>query len=703
MQQNLFPDQIDPKKKKRIYLGVGLELEITEGIYPKAKLYRLDVYIKTVSLSDKTARCLFVVEVVELGATKNKLAKALGISRQTIHNYLEIQKNFGREGLVNSYQPTNSKSRKTQRKLNKKKLPKGNKAKLVREIRKKEREEIKRNNKQLSLFSSDIADGNQTINPEDQPFAEVHDWKASRYAGIFLYLICLISTSRWLELVTGYFGDAYKIFMVFILMVGRNIPSIEQLKNVNLGEAGLILGLKRLPSKPNIWAWFYSAADLKRSGSLLYDYFRLQLYAGMAGTWAWFIDGHLLPYTGKEKVHYSYNTQRRMPMPGRTNLVACDISGRIVDFEIQEGKGNLREYIAKLKKRWEKELSGNPLMVFDREGYGGDFFHGLIDGGIPFVTWDKYVDTARLAKIDSKLFCEEITVNGKQYNLFEGEKEFSCTIKRSDNESDDKCHKFNVRRIYIWNRSCNRRTCGLAWTGDLEVDTAECARAILNRWGASENTFKHLKDRHPFHYHPGFKLKESKNQEISNPEIKKKQFTINRIRKKLNTLYKKISKAKDILNTDGTARKNSAKEKLKREIADLEVELKTTREAKKELPEKINVSGLEDYKSFKQVDNEGKNIFDFATSSAWNVRKQMVDWLGQYYDQENEVVDLFYAITNCHGWVKSSKNEVIVRLEPVQQPKRRSAQEQLCRKLTSLGARLPSGKWLVIEVGDEPS
>jgi hypothetical protein len=214
------------------------------------------------------------------------------------------------------------------------------------------------------------------------------------------------------------------------------------------------------------------------------------------------------------------------------------------------------------------------------------------------VTWDKYVDTARLAKIDNKLFCEEITVNGKQYNLFEGEKEFSCTIKRSDNESDDKCHKFNVRRIYIWNRSCNRRTCGLAWTGDLEVDTAECVRAILNRWGASENTFKHLKDRHPFHYHPGFKLKESKNQEISNPEIKKKQFTINRIRKRLNTLYKKISKAKDILNSDGTARKNSAKEKLKREIADLEVELKTTREAKKELPEKINVSGLEDYKSF---------------------------------------------------------------------------------------------------------
>ena len=701
MQQNIFTEQVDPKNKIR--LGAGLELEITKGINPTAKLYRLDVYVKTVALSDKTARRLFVVEVVELGAYKNKLAKALGISRQTIHNYLETQKNFGREGLVNSYQPTNSKSRETQRKLNKVKLPKGNKARLLEEIRKKEREENEQNDKQLALFSSDIAEENQTIISEEQPFAELHDWKASRYAGVFLYLIFLISESRWLELVTGYFGNAYKIFMVFVLMVGRNVPSIEQLKNINLGEAGLILGLKRVPSKPNIWAWFYSAADLNRSGLLLYDYFRHQLRTGITGSWVWFIDGHLLPYTGKEKVHYSYNTQRRMPVPGRTNLVTCDISGRIVDFEIQEGKGNLREYIAQLKKRWENELSDNPLMVFDREGYGGDFFYGLIDGGIPFVTWDKYVDTTKLAEIDSKLFFEEIAVNGKQYNLFEGEKEFSCTLERSGNESVDQCHKFNVRRIYIWNRSCNRRTCGLAWTGDLEVNTADCARAILNRWGASENTFKHLKDRHPFHYHPGFKLKESEKQEITNPEIKNTQIAIKSIRKRLNSLYKKISKAKDILNTDGTPRQNSAKEKFKVEIADLEIEIETTREAKKGLPEKVNVSGLEDYKSFKKIDNEGKNIFDFVTSSAWNARKQMVDWLGQYFDQENEVVDLFYAITNCHGWVKSSKTEVRVRLEPVQQPKRRAAQEQLCRKLTSLGARLPSGKWLVVEVGDNPS
>ena len=81
----------------------------------------------------------------------------------------------------------------------------------------------------------------------------------------------------------------------------------------------------------------------------------------------------------------------------------------------------------------------------------------------------------------------------------------------------------------------------------------------------------------------------------------------------------------------------------------------------------------------------------------------MIDWLRQYYDQDNEVVDLFYAITNCHGWVKSNATEVVVRLEPISQPKRRAAQQQFCRKLTSLCSRLPSGKFMVIEVGENPT
>ncbi len=85
-----------------------------------------------------------------------------------------------------------------------------------------------------------------------------------------------------------------------------------------------------------------------------------------------------------------------MMMPGQTNMVTCDISGRIVDFEIQEGKGDLKAHIVELKKKWEKELAEPPVMVFDREGYGAEFFDNRMGNKIPFVTWEKHVDSKKL-------------------------------------------------------------------------------------------------------------------------------------------------------------------------------------------------------------------------------------------------------------------------------------------------------------------
>ncbi|EXI67831.1 MAG: hypothetical protein AW08_01772 [Candidatus Accumulibacter adjunctus] len=65
-------------------------------------------------------------------------------------------------------------------------------------------------------------------------------------------------------------------------------------------------------------------------------------------------------------------------------------------------------------------------------------------------------------------------------------------------------------------------------------------------------------------------------------------------------------------------------------------------------------------------------------------------------------MDLPYAIFHCHGRVRSDAREALVRLEPLQQPAHRHAQEQLCRKLDGLGARIPAGKWLRVEVGESP-
>jgi len=689
------------KPSSKTDIGKGISLEIRGSKNGIAIQYDYGMEIKRVDLSDKTAKRIFIVDLVERGVNQTKLADKLKISRQSIRNYVQRKRLFGLEGLMNSYNVASGASLEEQRKENQHKLPTGNINQQVAEIAKKERiavEKAKKNGPyQLNLpFDIENSSECKSISLEEQPFTEKHNWLASRYAGVFVYIIHMFSRQNLLTLFGGYFGNQYKIFMTFILMVARNIRSIEQLKNIRKREAGLILGLGRIPSKPKVWEWFYRAAHLQVGQKVLDDFFRYQIRAGLVSCYFLFTDGHLLPYTGKSKVHCGFSTQRGTPLPGQTNIVTTDLSGRIVDFDIQEGLGDLRAHISDLSAKWSEEMPGGVIHVFDREGYGGDFFYGLREKGICFVTWDKHVDRAKLAEIPEDQFTGKLEVNGKQYRYFEQSKEFTVTTDENEKET------FSLRRIILWNVTAKRRTAGLAYTADYEISCEDCVVGILNRWGASENTFKHIKERHPYHYHPGFALVESKNQEIANPILKKLKVIIKKTKQKIAKSKSKLADIKPSFKKDGSARKNSAHAKLKKEISEHELVLGQTQDKAKQESERVDISDIENYQKFKRVDNEGKKLFDLITSSVWNARKDMVDWLRPHWKLENEIVDLFYAITQCHGWIRTDKHEVRVRLEPLEQPSRRFAQEQLCRTLTYLATRLPTGKLMVIEVGEDP-
>lgn len=224
----------------------------------------------------------------------------------------------------------------------------------------------------------------------------------------------------------------------------------------------------------------------------------------------------------------------------------------------------------------------------------------------------------------------------------------------------------------------------------------------MNRWGASENTFKHIQSRYPYDYQPGFRMQDSENQIIANPAIKESQTLIKILKTGVNKLYKKLAISKDSLKKDGTPRQNSNKETIKTKIQELEKQLENAKEESKKLSPKIDVSSIEGKQTFKTIDNEGKNLFDFVTSAVWNTRNHLVEMLIPYYTNKNEIVDLFYAITHCHGWIKTTATRVTVRVEPLQQASRRAAQEQLCKKLTAMCIQTPTGKFMEIEVGNTP-
>jgi len=83
----------------------------------------------------------------------------------------------------------------------------------------------------------------------------------------------------------------WRLFSVFLLMAGLDIRS---------REAGMVLSLGTISSRSTLWSWFYQVARQGLARTILDDYYRLQIRAGLAGYYIWFTDGHLLPYTGKQ-------------------------------------------------------------------------------------------------------------------------------------------------------------------------------------------------------------------------------------------------------------------------------------------------------------------------------------------------------------------------------------------------------------------
>ena len=273
IQETLFSETHgqEPHTSHQHRLGNGFTLQIDGGLKGRCRLLHYGTPIKTANLSDKAQKKLLVVEAVELGAQQTRLAEALDISRQTIHNYRETHRYFGLEGLIHGYNPADSKSLEKQRALHAHQRARGNKAEQVAAIRaqKRQAEQAKEKTQQACLnFSFGEKDRCRQVPAEQQPFAHTHEWEQSRYAGCFVYWIALIGDWNWLHLVMGHFGKAWRIFAVFMLMSGRNIRSLEQLKHIRQREAGRVLGLGRLPAKTVLWSWFYEAAraDLARTG-----------------------------------------------------------------------------------------------------------------------------------------------------------------------------------------------------------------------------------------------------------------------------------------------------------------------------------------------------------------------------------------------------------------------------------------------------
>lgn len=155
----------------------------------------------------------------------------------------------------------------------------------------------------------------------------------------------------------------------------NKILSVEQFKTAYKKEFGQIIGIEKIANLVNIRTNIWELVELKKTSKAMLLFFKIQIIKGVVSVWRIFLDGHLVPYSGKEKIHKAHSTQRDLMMPGQTEFFGHDSGRNIVYFDIQEGRGGMIESlrrVSSLIKPYNDDTS--PLVVVVRELWGVEKF-----------------------------------------------------------------------------------------------------------------------------------------------------------------------------------------------------------------------------------------------------------------------------------------------------------------------------------------
>jgi hypothetical protein len=686
VQIELFPDD-NKEPSNRIAIGNGYSIEWLSPTL--IAFYRMGVPLKhSQILSQIDKRRLAIELALECSVTKLKLAHALRISRQSLDNWIDTFKRSGFEGLVNSYKG----GKRSGRAQNADRLPTGNKARILEEERRQKREAKEKRQLSLPLFNDEKpAEQEQGVDVDSQPsdiFNEEFDFEENRYAGSFVYWGIIQHYFNFMSFCETHLLNSSIVVYMFVMMLINNIESIEQLKTIFKREFGKIIGIKRLFSKPIVWEKIYELCGLKRSKAFIEAFFDRQVKRSLVALSWLYIDGHFIPYYGKARVHHGYYTQRDQTMPGQTQMYVHDGHGRVVYFETQDGKGDLKEMMRRMSERWSSFLGGeHPLIIADRESWGVEHFIAMKD--YRFVTWEKFSKAEEMALIPEESFGAVFLVNDIEYQALEDLKEY-----RGDSNA------VTLRRIIIWNKKSNRRVACVTRQEEKE-DTISIASAMLGRWGASENSFKHMADRFNMHYNPVKDAsRESDRQDMPNPDYKSMKKALAVSKKELAKCERTLGKLPISKKKDGSLRHSKRREALIEKQKMLKAKILELSAKMKDCPERVEIKEEDD--KFREIEIEGKNYWDLAQGLAWNSRKKLITIFGEFLPNQRDLIPVLDAVTRSRGWIRSTASEVEIVLEPLEIPRFQVAQNQLCQKLNEMGIKLHNGKRLLYAVGHKP-
>jgi len=650
--------------------------------------------------NDKATLRASVVQLVNMGVKKRRLAREFNITRNTIDKWEAI---FQQEGLSELVNMKNGRSRKCDETVEKYiidlnaelKKRKGHRQTIIDEVEKLfgitiSRELIRRVLKKHK--SSNEEEEKKGVEKENEGIETIENAERTdiKNGGVLLALPFLKKHNVSALIPEGKDKDSrgygFKdiVMTLSMLLTGGLLKNEEQIKINDSPCMGEVLRKKLLPSLSTIRRMLPALIDKIDVAKLKRD-FAVRFFNFYIDRMIFYIDGHFMPYYGKEKILYGYNSLRRIAMKGRTSYIVNSETGRPIFQILSDNFDNFNDNIIKLI-RFLKKLGcmKDMLLVFDRGGFGEKFFNSIYKKTL-FVCWSKgKASPPRKGKWEKVFRYIESNVYGKR------EKEL-LEVKEEKLEVENEEDKYIFRRFFIKKGG----KISTAVTNDLNRPLEELVRILTRRWGAQENVFKELKKigydnihsywKDEYSVHMLLEKEIDVKKEMINPEYTEVVDKRKELKKRLEKLRAKIGKQS--LMGKRIDKPTKALVRQKTEIEEIEKTIEVINERINYLPEKILRFGYAKENGILKLGSEKKEYFDLMKFIAYNVRRDIADIVGPVYKNNRDIHTIILKWLRSKCILQKVNGELIVTFSGTSKKNEHEALQILCEHLNSLDYR----------------
>lgn len=651
---------------------------------------------------DLAALRISVVQLVRMGINKSRLARIFNINRKSIGKWKKIFNQAGHTGLVNM---KNGRSKKCNEIISNyifnlhKKL--GNKKKykeiIIDEVQQLFNIKISRETlrKTLNNFKNTDKEKDPECKNTELPIEEENSENNNKTndiknGGVLLALPLLDSYNNMINMIPKENDKVNKSFSfkdivmtISMLLTGNLLKNEEQIKMNESKDMGAVIRKKSLPSLRTV----------RRSMSELIKKVKLPLlkkncasilYKKHINRMIFYLDGHFMPYYGKNKLLYGYNSLRRIAMKGVTSYVVNSESGRPIYQILSDNFDNFNENIIKIVKFLKKICyKKKPLLVFDRGGFGKEFFIRLYNKA-SFICWSKgkpkYPRKGKWKRVFR--YIESNVYGDKIKEFFE--------VKEEQIEVKDETGGYFLRRLFI--KKENKISTAVTNEQNMEVD--ELVRILTRRWGAQENVFKELKKYGYDNIHSYNKCEYSEkillenginiNKKMLNPEYK--SAVDERKKEKIKLRNTRAKLAKQLLKNNNN-KSTKMITGLKNEIRNLETIIEKINERLNYLPEKILKLDYVTKNNILRLENKKKDYFDLLKFISYNVRKDISELIGPIYKNNRDIHMIIKKWLKSKCTMQKINDKLIIKFSIPGKQNERDAFQLLCEKLNSMNYR----------------